>query len=100
MKKQLGAKRWQVLGVESSLSSLPSLSLSLLLSLSLPLTISLSLSPLFLSLSLFLFLSLSVSLCQGTVTHRKTAESMLILTMGPLTLHPTASIWVGEIRGA
>ena len=58
MKKQLGAKRWQVLGVESSLSSLPSLSHSLLLSLSL----SLSLSPLSFSLSSFLSLSLSQSL--------------------------------------
>ena len=67
--------------------SLPFLSLSL--SLSLPFSLSLSLS-----------LSLSVSLCQGTHTHRKTVDSMLILTVGPLTLHPTASTWVGEIRGA
>ena len=71
MKKQLGAQRWQVLGVLSLLSSLsfsfsPSLSLSLSLYLSLP---SLSLS---LSLSSFLSLSLSVSqsLSQGTHTQK------------------------------
>ena len=103
--KQLGAKRWQVLGVESALSSLPSLSLLLSLSLYLsppppPPPLSLPPPPLSLSLSLFPFsLSLSVSLCQGTHT-QKTVESMLILTVGPLTLHPTASTWVGKIRGA
>ena len=71
-----------------------SFSLSPSLYLSLP---SLSLS---LSLSLFLSLSLSQSLSLKGHTHRKTVESTLILTVGPLTLHPTASTWVGEIRGA
>ena len=64
----LGAKRWQVLGVLSLLSSLsfsfsPSLSLPLSLSLS---SLSLSLSLLF---SLSLSQSLSLSLSQGTHTH-------------------------------
>ena len=73
MKKQLGAKRWQVLGVLSLLSSLsfsfsPSLSLPLSLSLS-PLSFSLSLS-LSLRFSLSLSLSLSVSLSQGTHTQK------------------------------
>ena len=107
MKKQLGTKRWQVVGVLSLLSSL---SFSFSPSLSLPL--SLYLSPLFLFLSLFVSLSLSLrfslslslsvslSLKGHTHVHRKTVESMLILTVGPLTLHPTASTWVGEIRGA
>ena len=53
-----------------------------------------------LSLSLFLSLSLSQSLAQGAHSHRNSVETMLILTVDPLTLHPTASTWMGEIRGA
>ena len=78
-------------------------SLFLFLSFSLSLSLSLSLSPLSFSLSLSLSplpFSLSLSLSLSRDTHKKTVESMLILTVGPLTLHPTASTWVGEIRGA
>ena len=75
------------------------LSLSSLITLFLSLSFSLSLS---LNLSFSLFLSLSLPIKRHTHKHtpRNTVESMLILTMGQLTLHPTASTWAGEIRGA
>ena len=67
MKKQLGAKRWQVLGVLSPLFLFLSFSLSPSLSISLsPLFLSLSLS---LSLSSFLSLSQSLSLSLSRDTH-------------------------------